>query len=159
MRFPVLALLLVFTGCSELPLPDWARSDSNVSTSNASNTGGANVAAPADALGSCREQAIAMIKRDQTINQDIANQDTNTFLVQGAGDLERYLSEYNTKNRYERIVEDCMAARGYDAHNPDVKPVQQEGVPESTAAGTPQAAPGFAPVEPSGINPNLPTYP
>jgi hypothetical protein len=158
MRFLVLALLLVFTGCSELPLPDWARSDSNVSTSNASSTGGANVAAPADALGSCQEQAIAMIKQDQTINQDIANQDTNTFLVQGAGDLERYLSEYNTKNRYERIVEDCMAARGYDAQNPDVKPVEQEGVPSSTA-DIPPPSPSMTSAPPSGINPNLPTYP
>jgi hypothetical protein len=159
MRFPVLALLLVFTGCSELPLPDWARSDSNVSTSRDSNTGGTNVAAPTDDLGSCQEQARAVIKRDLAIDQDINNQNTNSDLVQGAGDLNRYLGEYNTKNRYNRIVENCMAARGYDAQNPNVKPVQQEGAAAPTSAGVPQAAPSTTPAPSSGINPNLPTYP
>src|SRR5262245_58989839 len=104
MRFPVLALLVLLTGCSEFPLPDWARGEELSNTSSSSGTGGTNVAAPSDDLTSCQEQANAMIKRDQAIDQDIYNQDTNTDLVQGAGDLNRYLGEYNTNNRYNRIV-------------------------------------------------------
>jgi hypothetical protein len=154
MRFPVLALLLVLTACSEFPLPDWARSDSGGS-SDGSVAG--SVAAPADELGSCQEQARAMIQRDQAIDQDIYNQDTNTDLVQGAGDLNRNLNEYNSKNRYDRIVDACMAARGYDTHNPNVKPVEQEGTPPAAPSET---APAVAPEQPSsGINPALPTYP
>ena len=161
MRFPALALLLLLTGCSGFPLPHWLRSDDVGSKTTSSSTG--NVAAPADDLSSCQEQARAMIKRDQAIDQDINNQDTNTDLKQGFGDLNNNLNEYNTKQRYERIVDDCMRARGYDSQNPNVKPVQVEQpggtttAPATTSGAAPEATP--APAPSSDINPALPTYP
>lgn len=157
MRFPALVLLLLLTGCSEIPLPAWMSNGTGSGHSATGTTNATNVAAPSDSLGSCQEQADAIIKRDLAIDQDINNQNTNTDLVQGAGDLNNNLNDYNTKNRYNRIVENCMAARGYDAQNPNVKPVQQEGasVPEPASA----PAPDQAPEPPSGLNPNLPTYP
>jgi hypothetical protein len=154
MRFPILALLLLLlTGCSGFHMPDWARSDT-------SGSGEGYVAAPPDDLSSCREQARAMIQRDQAIDQDINNQDTNSDLKQGVGDLNNYLNEYNTKQRYERIVDDCMKARGYDSQNPSAKPVQveQQGTPAAPAAA-PEAAPDVTPAPSSNVNPALPTYP
>jgi hypothetical protein len=159
MRFKVLALLLLITGCSEFPLPDWARSDSTPSSNTTSS--GTNVAAPADDLGSCQEQANAIIKRDEAIDQDIYNQKTNADLQRNIGDLNKNLSLYNGKNRYDRIVNDCMAARGYDSQNPNVKPVQveQDGNATASPATAPATAPELTPAPSSGINPNLPTYP
>jgi hypothetical protein len=160
MRFPALALLLLLTGCSGFPLPDWARSDTGSKTTS---SGAADLAAPADVLSSCQEQARAMIERDQAIDQDIGNQDTNTDLKQGFGDLRNNLNEYNTKQRYERIVEDCMRARGYDSQNPNVKPVQVEqqggtsAAPAATSGAAPEATP--APAPSPDTNPALPTYP
>jgi len=161
MRFLVLALLFLVAGCSEFPLPSWARSDDTSSRSYVSTNGGTNVAAPADDLGSCQEQANAIIKRDEAIDQDIANQNTNRDLQQGIGDLNNNLSLYNRKNRYDRIVDDCMAARGYDSQNPNVKPVQveQDGSAATSPATAPGSAPELTPAPPSAINPNLPTYP
>jgi hypothetical protein len=161
MRFLVLALLFLVTGCSEFPLPSWARSDDTSTSNYVGTNGGTNVAAPADDLGSCQEQANAIIKRDEAIDQDIANQDTNTDLQQGIGDLNNNLSLYNRKNRYDRIVNDCMAARGYDAQNPNAKPVQveQDGSAVTSPATAPAPAPELTPAPSSGINPNLPTYP
>ncbi|MGH6940916.1 hypothetical protein [Hypericibacter sp.] len=161
MRFHVLALLFLVTGCSEFPLPDWARSDDTSSSNYVSTNGGTNVAAPADDLGSCQEQANAVIKRDEAIDQDIANQNTNSNLQQGLGDLNNNLSLYNRKNRYNRIVDDCMAARGYDSQNPNVKPVQveQNGSAAPAPSTAPETAPELTPAPSSGINPNLPTYP
>jgi len=152
MRFPVLALLLLLTGCSGFHTPDWARSDS-------SGSGEGYVSAPPDDLSSCQEQARAMIKRDQAIDQDIHNQDTNTDLQQGMGDLNNNLSQYNTKQRYERIVDDCMRARGYDSQNPNAKPVQVEQPGGATAAPAATSGAAPAPAPSSDINPALPTYP
>jgi hypothetical protein len=160
MRFPALVLIVLLTGCSEIPTPAWM-SDITGGNKNSSNSGtpsnATNVAAPSDDLGSCQEQADAMIKRDLAIDQDINNQNTNSDLVQGAGDLNNNLAYYNTKNRYNRIVENCMAARGYDTQNPSVKPVQQEGASVPAPASAPSS--DQAPEPPSGLNPNLPTYP
>ncbi|HWA41643.1 MAG TPA: hypothetical protein VHA10_00410 [Hypericibacter adhaerens] len=155
LRFPALALLLLLTGCSAFHTPDWARSET-------SGSGEGSVAAPADDLGSCQEQARAVIRRDEAIDQDINNQDTNSDLAQGIGDLNKNLGEYNSKNRYDRMVDDCMRARGYDAQNPNVKPVQVEqqgGAAAAPATAAPEPAPELTPAPPSAINPNLPTYP
>ena len=88
----------------------------------------------------------------EAIDQDIANQDTNTDLQQGIGDLNKNLSLYNRKNRYDRIVDDCMAARGYDAQNPNAKPVQVEqgGSAATSPATAPAPAPELTPAPSSG---------
>jgi hypothetical protein len=59
------------------------------------------------------------------------------------------------------MVDDCMRARGYDAQNPNVKPVQveQQGGAAAAPATAPETAPELTPAPPSAINPNLPTYP
>jgi hypothetical protein len=159
MRFPALALLLLLSGCSVMQSLGWGGGTSSGGSSGATSAG--NVAAPPDVLSSCQEQARAMIKRDQAIDQDINNQAPNSNLQQGLGDLNNNLGQYNAKQRYERIVDDCMRARGYDSQNPSAKPVQveQQGGASAAPAAPSGAAPEVTPTPSPEINPSLPTYP
>jgi hypothetical protein len=126
MRILVLTLALLLAACSGFRTPEWLREDTG------------QTSAPSDVLESCRQQARAMIKRDQTIDQDIGGQNTDPDMVQGQGELNRNLDEYSTNARFEQIVEDCMKARGYGGQ---AKPVQEEGIPPAPEGTAPPPQP------------------
>ena len=96
MRFLVLALLFLVTGCSEFPLPSWARSDDTSTSKYVGTNGGTNVAAPADDLGSCQEQANAIIL--SAIGGDVV-----TTTVEGR-------ERYGVNVRYARDFRDDVPA-------------------------------------------------
>ncbi|MGH8430029.1 MAG: hypothetical protein ACREUF_06470 [Solimonas sp.] len=107
MRAFVLASLLLLSACSYFDARnDWERS-------------GANDAITGSDLESCRQQARAMIDRDQRIDGDISSQNVPYDYLQSSGTLESNLSQFQQSNRYESIVEDCMAARGYGESDSD----------------------------------------
>jgi hypothetical protein len=61
---------------------------------------------------SCKEQARAIVARDQTIDRDIASgsalpgTDTDTS-------LQSNLDAYRAQQRYDRLLDECMRERGY----------------------------------------------
>ncbi len=70
---------------------------------------------PAD-FEACKEQARAMIDRDETIDQDIASASPTTDV--GAGietdaTLAQNLAAYRADRRYQRLVDRCMRDHGY----------------------------------------------
>ena len=69
-------------------------------------------------LDSCQQQAHAMIARDRQIDNDISAQGVTANYLQSDGTLESNLTQFHESNRYDEIVLDCMAARGYSAGEP-----------------------------------------
>lgn len=64
-------------------------------------------------LASCRQQANAMIERDDTIDQDIGAARDPVVTGGGSNNLGTNLDGYSREKRYRRIVEECMRQRGY----------------------------------------------
>jgi hypothetical protein len=61
---------------------------------------------------SCKEQARAILARDQTIDQDIASGSA----LPGTGtdtSLQSNLDAYHAQQRYDRLLDECMRERGY----------------------------------------------
>jgi hypothetical protein len=59
-----------------------------------------------------------MIARDRQIDTDINSQNVTANYLQSDGRLESNLTEFHESNRYDEIVLDCMASRGYSAGEP-----------------------------------------
>ncbi|MBX7146254.1 MAG: hypothetical protein K1X44_02975 [Alphaproteobacteria bacterium] len=65
-------------------------------------------------LEGCKQQAAAVLKRDSTIDQDISRgQDSDSGGIEDTR-LAKGLNEYDEKNRYQRLVDECMDGRGYN---------------------------------------------
>ena len=64
-------------------------------------------------ITSCRQQATAMIERDQQIDSDIANATSANDFSATASDLEYNLDAYSANKRYRKLVAQCMYGRGY----------------------------------------------
>lgn len=72
------------------------------------------------ALEACRAQARAVIQRDTAIDRDIATGDPAfrgapglDWRSEGDLDLIQNMDQFETGQRYERIVADCMRRKGY----------------------------------------------
>jgi len=110
MRAVVLASLLLLSACSYFgPKDDWQRSGTNEDVTSSD-------------LESCKQQARAMIDRDQRIDADISSQNIEYDYMQSTGTLESNLNQYQQGNRYETIVSDCMSAQGYGQPEPEEAP-------------------------------------
>jgi len=113
MRAVVLASLLLLSACSYFgPKDDWKRSGTNEDVTSSD-------------LESCRQQARAMIARDERIDADISAQNIQYDYMQSTGTLESNLNQYQQGNRYDTIVSDCMAAQGYGVDAPEDAPEAQ----------------------------------
>lgn len=118
MRAVALASLLLLSACTYFgPDSDWERRGTNEDVAGSD-------------LESCRQQARAMIARDQAIDGDISTQNIQYDYMQSTGTLESNLNQYQQGNRYNSIVSDCMSARGYS-----------EGAPEGENAAEGESAP------------------
>lgn len=107
MRIPVLCGVLLLSGCSYFWPPEqgYQRLGTSADVENSD-------------LASCQQQARAMIARDRQIDTDITAQGVNDGYLRSDGTLESNLSQFRETNRYDEIVLDCMASRGYGASNP-----------------------------------------
>ncbi len=113
MRAVVLASLLLLSACSYFgPKDDWKRSGTNEDVASSD-------------LESCKQQARAMIARDERIDADISAQNIEYDYMQSTGTLESNLNQYQQGNRYDSIVSDCMAAQGYGQAAPEEAPEAQ----------------------------------
>jgi len=107
MRILGVCASLLLAGCAYLWPPDqgYQRSGTSAEVENGD-------------LESCRQQARAMIARDRQIDTDINSLDVTSGYLQSDGRLESNLTEFHENNRYDEIVLDCMASRGYSAGKP-----------------------------------------
>ncbi|MGH6929266.1 MAG: hypothetical protein ACREEV_13195 [Dongiaceae bacterium] len=102
--FSVAMVAATLSGCSLFSQPsqkDWNRASGGSDQTSAD-------------LSACRQQANAVIQRDSDIDSDIAaarveeSDPESTSAAEITG-----IDEYDTRNRYDRIVNDCMRGRGY----------------------------------------------
>jgi len=123
---PLLAMAPLFAGCSwfESSL-GWYRATPN------------NERTAAD-LDACKQQARAVNRSEDRLRQDINGAGSfNDTLSTSRTDatLTRNMSGFSADRRFDRIVDDCMAARGY-------------GPPGSQPAGKPTAPGGGVKITP-----------
>jgi hypothetical protein len=101
---PLLAMPLLLDGCSWFQTSlGWYRA----TPSNERTT--------AD-LDACKEQARAVNRREEQLQSDINGADNFPDTASRSltdPTLTRNMQAYNASNRYDRIVDDCMAAHGY----------------------------------------------
>ncbi len=64
-------------------------------------------------VDSCREQAQAVVDQEQNITSDIDSRDAQGAFWDDSADLTRNMNEFESRKRYNRILEECMRARGY----------------------------------------------
>ncbi len=64
-------------------------------------------------VDSCREQARAVLRQEQSISADIASRDNQGAFQNQAPELTQNMNEYEARQRYHRIFEDCMRGLGY----------------------------------------------
>lgn len=69
-------------------------------------------------VDSCREQARAVLRQEQAISADIASRDAQGAFQNEAPELTQGMDEYEARQRYHRIFEDCMRGLGYAPANP-----------------------------------------
>ncbi len=102
-RLPLL-LVLLLAGCS------FAEPEGKLT-----KTGVSDEQRLADFEG-CKEQARAVIARDQTIDQGIAAGSTTSSIGSDVGvdaDLKESMAAYRSGQRYDWLVERCMRNLGY----------------------------------------------
>ena len=110
---PLLAVPLLLNGCSGFQTPlDWFQSSLGWYRATPSNE---RTAADLDA---CKEQARAVNRREERLQADING--SSNFPDTAATSLRdptltRNMQAYTESQRYDRIVDNCMAARGYGA--------------------------------------------
>jgi hypothetical protein len=107
MRILALCGILLLSGCSYFWPPEqgYQRAGTSADVENSD-------------LASCQQQARAMIARDRQIDSDITSQGVTAGYLRSDETLESNLSQFRETNRYDEIVLDCMAARGYGAPDP-----------------------------------------
>ena len=64
-------------------------------------------------VDSCREQARAVVDQEQNITADIDSRDAQGAFWDDSADLTRNMNEFESRQRYNRILQECMKARGY----------------------------------------------
>jgi len=64
-------------------------------------------------VDSCREQARAVLRQEGNISADIASRDAQGAFWDDSPELSQNLDEYEARQRYHRIFEDCMRGLGY----------------------------------------------
>lgn len=64
-------------------------------------------------VDSCREQARAVLRQEGNISSDIQSRDAQGAFWDDSSDLTRNMDEYESRQRYHRILEECMQGRGY----------------------------------------------
>jgi hypothetical protein len=64
-------------------------------------------------VDSCREQARAVVRQEENISADINSRDAQGAFWDESPDLSQNLDEYEARQRYHRVFEDCMRGRGY----------------------------------------------
>jgi hypothetical protein len=112
MRVFAIALVFLLAGCTLFapePKPDDAEP---VATQDWSQSGTSDEQALSDA-DSCREQARAVVRQDENISADIASRDDQGAFQNESPDLTAGMNEFESRQRYRRIFEDCMRGRGY----------------------------------------------
>ncbi|MGH6959972.1 MAG: hypothetical protein ACREE7_05770 [Dongiaceae bacterium] len=62
-------------------------------------------------LSACRQQADAVIRRDDSIDQDIGSARDESGVVDNT--VVTNMDNFSREKRYRRIVNDCMRQRGY----------------------------------------------
>lgn len=106
MRWITLAAALALSGCGLF----------SIGSDRASPPAETDAAAAADVLAACKEEARAVVARDEAIDDDIASSSIATNVGPGAETdfaLSENLAAYRGEQRYRRIVEDCMRDHGY----------------------------------------------
>ena len=110
---PLLAMPLLLDGCSGFQTPlDWFQTSLGWYRAKPSDE-----RTTAD-LDACKEQARAVNRREERLQADING--SSNFPDTAATSLRdptltRNMQAYTQGQRYDRIVDDCMAARGYGA--------------------------------------------
>jgi hypothetical protein len=108
---PLLAMPLMLDGCAGVQTPlDWFQSSLGWYRATPSNE---RTAADLDA---CKEEARAVNRREEVLQQDIngaSNFPDTASRSLTDPTLTRNMQAYNAGNRYNRIIDDCMAAHGY----------------------------------------------
>lgn len=64
-------------------------------------------------VDSCREQARAVVRQEENISADIASRDAQGAFWDETPELTQNLDEYESRQRYHRVFEDCMRGLGY----------------------------------------------
>ena len=64
-------------------------------------------------VDSCREQARAVVRQEENISADIGSRDAQGAFWDESPDLSQNLDEYESRQRYHRVLEDCMRGLGY----------------------------------------------
>ncbi len=134
---PLLAMPLLLDGWASVQSPlDWFQSSLGWYRATPSND---RTAADLDA---CKEQARAVNRRQEQVQQDISG-DTgfaDTAMSSRVDPtLTRNLRAYAADNRYDRIVDDCMAAHGYG--KPGTQPRGGSTAPAGGVKITPPPSP------------------
>jgi len=109
------AAIVLLGGCS-LFGPDEAPPGSTpvvVQSDDADTTSDVTEAQRQSDIDSCREQARAVVDQENSISADINSRDAQGAFWDDSADLTRNMDEYESRQRYYRIVEECMRSRGY----------------------------------------------
>jgi hypothetical protein len=112
------AAFAVLLGGCELFEPDEAPPGSTpvtVQSDDAGTTSDISEAQRQSDIDSCREQARAVVDQESSITADINSRDAQGAFWDSSPDLTRNMDEYESRQRYYRIVEECMRARGHAA--------------------------------------------
>lgn len=118
-----IAVVLLLGGCS-LFAPEKAPAGSTpVAVPQGSEPAVGDAQRQSD-VDSCREQARAVLRQEQNITADIRSRDGHGAFRSDSPDLTRNMDAYEARQRYHRIFEDCMRARGYGGGEGDDQPVQ-----------------------------------
>ena len=112
MRVPVVAVVFLLAGCSLFGPEPKPQGTVPVVVEAWTQPGATDEQALSDA-DSCREQANAVVRQDAAISADIQSSEELGGLQQEAPELAAGMSEYASRQRYRRIFEECMRARGY----------------------------------------------
>jgi hypothetical protein len=108
----VLAAVLAVAGCSLYGPEDKPSGAEPVATQDWAQPGATDEQALSDS-DSCREQARAVVRQDENISADIASRDDQGAFRNQSPELTTGMNEYESRQRYRRIFEDCMRTRGY----------------------------------------------
>ncbi|GIK97636.1 MAG: hypothetical protein BroJett029_18450 [Alphaproteobacteria bacterium] len=112
MRMLALVAAFAVAGCTLFGPEEKPDATRSVTSEDWAQPGATDEQALTDA-DSCREQARAVVRQDQDISADIASRDAQAGFQDQSPELTSGMNEFESEQRYRRIFEDCMRARGY----------------------------------------------